>query len=202
MTLEIFTCEECPQGSDLWRSIRAGLPTASRFSDVLAKGQGITRKKYLYQLAGEILTGEPAETYSNQYMERGKAQEPEARDLYSFTRDVELTQVGFMRNFGAGASPDSLIGDDGLLEIKTRLAHLQIECLMSDKPPSENIAQCQGQLWISERAYCDLVSYCPGLPLAVWRIHRDESYIATLAAEVAIFNADLAALVERIRSMA
>ncbi len=199
--MRVYSVEECPQGSDLWRSVRLGIPTASRFSDVLAKGQGITRRKYLYQLAGEILTGEPADTYSNAHMERGQAQEPEARKLYQFTNGGDIQQVGFIRRGNAGASPDSLVNDDGMLEVKTRLAHLQVECLLSDKPPSENIAQAQGQLWIAERAWVDLTSYCPSLPLAVWRIHRDEAYIANLAEEVERFNAELSALVERIRNL-
>ena len=159
----------------------------------------------MYQLSGEILTGEPMESYSNGYMERGKAQEDEARQMFELLTDLPTQPVGFMTQFGAGASPDSLIGDDALLEIKTRSAHLQCEVLEGydpAKPPSENLAQALGQVWVSGRQRVHLVSYCRGMPLARWVIERDEVYIANLAAEVARFNSELAQMVERIRGMA
>ena len=159
----------------------------------------------MYQLAGEILTGEPMENFSNQYMERGKAQEDEARIQFEILTDLVAIPVGFMTQFGAGASPDSLIGDDELLEIKTRSAHLQCEVLETfdpAKPPSENMAQAMGQVWVSGRKRVHLVSYCRGMPMAKWIIDRDEAYIANLSAEVARFNAELAKMVERIRGMA
>lgn len=199
--LIVYSPEDCPQGSDLWKQVRCGIPTASKFSDVLAKGQGITRRKYLYQLAGEILTGQPTEGYSNAHMERGTAMEPEARREYAWKSGVEPVAVGFMRRGDAGASPDSLIGDDGLLEVKTRLPHLQVEVLLADKPPSENLTQCQGQMLISGRKWCDLISYCQGLPLGIWRIEQDLAFHARLIVELRAFNEELSALVERIRGM-
>ena len=192
--LQIFDCE---QGSPEWFECRRGIPTASRFKDVLAKGQGLTRRKYLYTLAGEALTGEPAESFSNEHMERGHAMEDEARQQYAFQRDVEPERVGFMRRGDVGCSPDSLIGADGLLEIKTKLPHLHLEALESDRLPPEHVAQVQGQLWISGRQWCDFVSYWPKLPLFWIRVPRDDSYIATLAVEVEAFNAELAAIVRK-----
>jgi len=116
--IEILDCE---QGSELWFQCRAGIPTASEFSTVMARGKdggaSITRLKYMRQLAGEILTGEPApEGYSNAYMARGHELEDEARSLYAFMRDAEPQRVGFIRNGQKGASPDSLIGDTSGLE--------------------------------------------------------------------------------------
>lgn len=192
--LQIFDCE---QGSPEWFECRRGIPTASRFKDVLAKGQGLTRRKYLYTLAGEALTGEAAESFSNEHMERGHAMEDEARQQYAFQRDVDPERVGFMRRGGVGCSPDSLIGVDGLLEIKTKLPHLHLEALESDRLPPEHVAQVQGQLWISGRQWCDFVSYWPKLPLFWIRVPRDDSYIATLAVEVEAFNAELAAIVRK-----
>lgn len=196
--IEIYRGE---QGTDEWRQMRAGIPTASEFATVLAKGRGggesKTRRTYLLKLAGERLTGEPAESYSNGHMERGTAMEAEARDAYAFMRDAEYEQVGFIRNGNAGCSPDGLIGDDGMVEIKTKLPHLQLEVLLANELPAEHIAQCQGALWIAEREWLDFVSYWPRLNLFVTRVVRDEAYIARLKIEVADFNEELDTIVRR-----
>jgi len=201
MAVEIFDCE---QGTPEWYQCRLGIPTASEFATVLASGRGggesKTRRTYLYKLAGEILTDEPMYSYSNDHMERGKTMESEARDMYVFLSDLEIHQVGFIRNGRKGCSPDSLIGNDGMLEIKTKLAHLQCEVLDYDEFPAEHKAQCQGQLWVAEREWVDFVSYWPKLPMFAKRVFRDEAYIKKLAAEVDRFNNELADLVEKIRS--
>lgn len=200
MSMQIF---ECDQGSAEWHTIRAGIPTASEFATVLASGKdggpSRTRRTYMRKLAGEILTGEPAENYSNGYMERGHAMEAEARDLYEFAHEADLTRAGFIRNGDTGCSPDSLVGSAGIVEIKTRCAHLMIETLEADRFPAEHVAQCQGALWVAEREWIDLVCYWPRLPLFVKRAYRDEAYIANLASAVDRFNEELANLVERIR---
>lgn len=197
MTVEIITCD---QGTDEWRKARAGIPTASEFSTVLAKGEGKTRRTYMLKLAGEILTGEPMESYSNVHMERGKVMEDEARDLYAFMQDADPTRVGFIRNGDKGCSPDSLIGDDGGLEIKTALPHIQIERILKDELPAEHKAQVQGSMWVSERNWWDFVSYWPNLPLLCVRVYRNDTYIENLAGEIARFNDDLAKTVETIRA--
>lgn len=199
MDLQII---DCTQGSPEWYAARAGIPTASMFDTVMAKGRGgaesKTRRKYMLQLIGERLTGQPMESFSNDHTERGKAMEAEARDLYAMVRGVEPQQVGFMRRGNAGASPDSLIGTDGVLEVKTKLPHLQIEVLLANRLPPEHVAQVQGQLWISGRSWCDFVSYSPALPLFVLRVFRDEPYIARLAVEINEFNEDLAAVMKQV----
>lgn len=201
MDLQIFDVD---QGSPEWFAARAGIPTASEFATVMAKGRGgadsKTRRTYMLKLIGERMTGQPMESYTNGHMERGKVMEAEARDLYAMVRDVEPQRVGFMRRGDAGASPDSLLGADGLLEIKTKLPHLQLEVLLADRLPPEHAAQVQGQLWISGRSWVDFVSYWPGLPLFVTRVQRDETYIATIKAEVEEFNAEMAALLEKIQN--
>ncbi|MDE2022084.1 MAG: YqaJ viral recombinase family protein [Patescibacteria group bacterium] len=198
--LEVFTCA---QSSPEWFACRAGIPTASEFSTVMASGKGggesKTRLKYLRTLAGEIITGKCVDGYTNIHMERGHEMEAEARDLYAMVADADPTQVGFLRRGRAGASPDSLVGADGVLEIKTKLPHLQIEVLTTDAVPSEHIAQCQGQLWISGRSWVDFVSYWPGLPLFVKRVQRDEAYIAKIKVAVDDFLGELDALVEKIK---
>jgi len=198
MSVVIHPCE---QNSDEWIAVRMGIPTASKFATVMAKGQGKTRSEYMRKLAGEILTGEPMEHYSNHHMERGHEMEPEARDLYAFMKDVEPELVGFISNGRKGCSPDSIVGANGMVEIKTKLPHIQIECLLANKLPAEHKAQCQGALWVGEREWVDFVSYWPKLPLFVIREYRDETYIATLADEVERFNDELAEMVESIRRL-
>jgi hypothetical protein len=148
--IQIFTCE---QGTDEWRKARTGIPTASRFSDVLAQGQGKTRRKYMMELLGERLTGEPMAEFSNAHTDRGHTMEDDARQLYSFDVTEPLTTVGFIRRLSpaAGCSPDALVGEDGLLEIKTKLPHLQLEVLLKKEVPAEHVAQCQGALWVTGR---------------------------------------------------
>lgn len=193
--IQIFDCE---QGTPEWHACRLGIPTASEFKSILAKGEGKTRRTYMMKLLGERFTGEPAENYQNAHMDRGKEMEAEARDAYAFENSVTVKRVGFIRNGEVGCSPDSLIGDDGTVEIKTRMPHLQMELLVSGKLPPEHVAQIQGQLWVTGRAYCDFVSYWPRLPLFVKRVERDDAYIKTLAAEVDQFVFELNDLTEKL----
>lgn len=197
--LQIFECE---QGSEDWHACRAGVITASEFDCVLAKGKGgapsKTRRTYMLKLAGERLTGQASQIWNgNGHTERGHAMEPEARDLYAFQTDQEPTPVGFMKRGLAGCSPDSLISEDGLLEVKTKLPHLQLEVLLSQEVPSEHVPQIQGQMWVSGRQYVDFVSYWPKLPLFVKRVYRDEAYIDRLAKAVEEFEQELREIVER-----
>jgi hypothetical protein len=194
---------ECEQGTIGWLLARAGIPTASEFHTVMAVGKqggkSLTRTAYLNKLAGEILTGEPMTSYSNGDMERGKLMEDEARDLYAFQNALEPQRVGFVRNGEKGASPDSLIGDKGGLEIKSAAAHIQVARLLDGGLPSEHKAQVQGNLWVCEREWWDFCSYCPKLPLLQVRVYRDETYIAKIANEVDLFNIELQQTVEFIR---
>ena len=125
--------------------------------------------------------------------------EPVARDAYAFMRDADPQPVGFIRNGRAGASPDSLLGNDGLLEIKSKLPHLLVETILRDDMPPEHRAQCQGQLWIAEREWVDIAVYWPGMPLFIHRSYRDEDFIKTLAAAVDQFNAELDEIVAKVR---
>lgn len=194
--MQVFDFE---QGEEEWFCARMGIPTASKFATVMAKGEGKTRSEYMRKLAGEILTGEPQEAFSNGHTERGNAMEDEARQTYAFVESAEIMRVGFIRNGDKGASPDSLVGNNGGLEIKTALPHIQIDRLERDRLPPEHKAQVQGNLWLSEREWWDFVSYWPKLPILTVRVYRDEEYIKTMAAEIDRFNDELADLVERIR---
>lgn len=194
--IEVFNF---PQNSPEWHAIRSGLPTASCFSQILAKGEGKTRAAYLRRLAAEIITGEPLESFTSPSMERGHALEDEARNLYAFMNDVEPEQVGFIRNGRKGCSPDALLGGSGMLEIKTQRGDLLIDTILKDEFPRCYLAQVQGQLWVAEREYCDLLVYSPGLPPFIKRARRDEAYITKLAGEVARFSEELSELVQKVK---
>lgn len=196
MSIEIFNCE---QGSAEWFAIRAGVPTASMFSAILTKGEGKTRKSYMLKLAAEIITGEAGESFTSPAMERGKIMEDEARKLYALMYDADLTRVGFVRNGPVGWSPDSLIGSDGALEIKTQRADLLADTLLKDEFPSEHRAQCQGGLWVGERDWIDLYVYWPKMPPFIKRLGRDEAYIKNLKSEVDRFRDDLDKVVAQLQ---
>lgn len=198
--MEVLKCE---QGSPEWYAARLGLPTASEFKTIVGINKDprakVTRQIYMRKLAGEILTGEPMENYTNNHMERGREQESTARDLYMFLKDEDPQIVGFIRNGGTGCSPDSLIGLCGGLEIKTALPHIQIERLERNELPPEHRFQVQGNIWIAERSWWDFVSYCPKLPLLVVRVRRDPAEIKLLADAVDAFNDELQEMVERVQ---
>lgn len=200
MSIEVI---DCTQGTEDWFRARAGVPTASEFSTVLARGKdggdSVTRRKYLYQLAGEILTGDPAPAgYSNEFMARGQELEDDARQLFAFMTDSEPVRVGFIRNGRKGCSPDSLLGDDSGLEIKVAIPAVQIDRLRRGTLPPEYKAQVQGSMWVAERPSWSFISYCPKLPPLILTVERDEAYIAQLAKAVDAFNEELDAIVASI----
>ena len=195
--LKIF--DDIEQNTPEWFEVRRGIPTASAFSQVLAKGEGKTRRTYMMKLAGEIITGEPMESFSNEHTERGHDMEAEARDVYAFSTGADLRRVGFIRNGRAGCSPDRLIGDKGGLEIKTKLPHLLAEVILKGEVPKEHIAQVQGSLWVSERDWWDVAIYYRGMPQFKKRVYRDEAYIQSLATEIDRFNNELDAVVVEIQ---
>ncbi len=193
---------DCVQGEPGWFAARLGIPTGSKFSTVMAKGKSggtsKTRFDYMLDLIGEQMTGEPASSFSNGHMARGSEMEATARAAYCFQSDNVVDQVGFIKNGYCGVSPDGLIADDGMLEIKTRLPRLQLALILKDKVPPEHKAQIQGGLWIAERAWCDFVSYSAKIPIFIKRVYRDEEYISRIAEEVDMFNADMDELLRQL----
>jgi putative phage-type endonuclease len=185
------------QGTDAWRRDRLGKATASRIADVIARtksGWGASRANYCAQLIVERLTGEPQDTYTNAIMQHGIETEPRARTAYQFWQDVEVTEVGFVAHptiAMAGASPDGLVGADGLVEIKCPLTATHIDTLLNRMPAGKYVTQMMFQMACTGRAWTDYVSYDPRLPehmqLFVKRIHRDDEQIAALEKEVMIF---------------
>lgn len=197
MSLTIF--RDITQNTPEWEAARCGLLTASAFSDVLAKGQGKTRRTLLYKLAGERITGKPAENYRNGYTDRGHEAEDQALAWFEMTTETTVDKVGFVRcnERRVGCSPDGLIGEDGGIEIKSVAPHLLIPILESGEFPSEHRAQVQGSLWVTGRKYWECVAFFPGMPPFKVRAEREDRYIAELAVAVKEFNAELDALVAR-----
>ena len=133
-------------------------------------------------------------------MRRGRELEPKVRADYEFATDYEVKQVGFIRSGRAGYSPDGLVGDDGAVEIKTHIPKILVPMILGADTPDQHMAQTQGGLWVSGRAWIDLVGYWPGLPLYVHRVHRDEDYIANLAARVEAFGDLVDQIVDDVRA--
>ena len=199
------------QGSPEWFAERLGRVGASRVADIVARtksGYSTSRENYAVELALERLTGQRADSYQNAAMQWGTETEPMARAAYEATTGVMVIECGSIphpRIDMAGASPDGLIGDDGLLEIKCPNSATHINTLRSRKPDGKYITQMQWQMACTERAWVDFVSYDPrmpeGLELFVTRIERDDSMIAELEREVVKFLAEVDAMVAELLKM-
>jgi putative phage-type endonuclease len=193
--------EMMDQGSEEWFTIRIGKVTASRVADVIAKtktGYSASRDNYMAQLICERLTGLKGESFTNAAMQHGTDTEPLARAAYEALQDVLVDEVGFVPHPTiemAGASPDGLVGDDGLLEIKCPNTATHIETLISKVVPSKYNTQMQFQMACTGRKWCDFVSFDNRLPemfqLFVTRVPRDEVFIRLIESEIVQFIAEL-----------
>ncbi|WP_336715386.1 lambda exonuclease family protein [Arthrobacter sp. USHLN218] len=206
MTLHTF--DDLEQGSDEWLAARCGIVTAS------VVGQLITPKTVkpasndysralTAHLAAERITGHVEPVYVNADMERGTLDEPYARDLYS-EHFAPATEVGFMVRddfgFRIGYSPDGLVGDDGLIEIKSRKQKKHLATILADEVPLENMAQCQTGLLVSGREWLDYVSYCGGMPLFVKRVLPDAKWQAAIVEAVQMFEDNAAEMIANYRT--
>jgi len=186
---------EMEQGTEEWHQAKLGVPSASNFKKIVTSTGAVSKQQagYLNELLAERMAGHPLEGFKNGWMERGNELEAEARDDYEWTKGIAVQQVGFVvREDGkAGCSPDGLIGDDGLIEIKCPSPGVHVSYLRAGKVPTDYFAQVQGQLWICERQWCDFVSYHPDLPALVVRVDRDEKFIEKLETAVLAFAKEL-----------
>lgn len=193
-----------------WFAARCGKATASRMADLTArtqKGWGASRANYAAELVVERLTGQSTEGYCNAAMQHGIDTEPEAREAYSFRLDVDVAECGFIDHptiAMSGASPDGLIGDVGLLEIKCPQTAAHIAALLDGDIPDKYQKQIQWQLACTGRQWCDFASYDPRLPesmrLFVKRIHRDDAAITALEAQVIDFLGEVDETVAQLRA--
>ena len=199
------------QRSPEWFAARLGKATASSIADIVAKtksGYSTSRANYAAQLVAERLTGVAAERYSNAAMQHGTETEPQARAAYTFLTDRDVVEVGFIdhpRIPMTGASPDGLVGIDGLIEIKCPYTATHIDTLLSQKVPDKYIIQMSWQMACTGRMWCDYVSFDPRLPadlqLFVKRVQRDDAHIAMLEAEVSAFLAEVETTISKLQEL-
>lgn len=193
---------DCEQKTPEWYAARCGIPTASGFDKIITtKGeQSKQRTKYMYQLAGERVAGVSEETYQSAAMIRGIEIEEEARDFYEFTTGEIVTKVGFcVSECGRfGASPDGLVGEDGLLEIKCPTLAVHVGYLLENKLPTDYFQQTQGQLLVTGRKWSDFISYYPGIKPLMLRVFPDGGFHQLLGAELSGFCAELEQIILRI----
>jgi putative phage-type endonuclease len=189
------------QGTDEWFAARIGKVTASRVADVIAKtktGYSSSRDNYMAQLICERLTNQKADGFTNAAMQWGTETEPLARLSYEVAQNVLVDEVGFIphpRILMAGASPDGLVGDNGLLEIKCPNTATHIDTLLSETVPGKYNTQMQFQMACTDREWCDFVSFDNRLPaelqLFVKRVPRDNVFIRLIEGEIVQFIAEL-----------
>lgn len=190
------------QRSPEWFAARVGKVTASKIADLMArgaKGQKLAGwDNYMAQLLTERLTGQPSDSFSNAAMQWGVETEPQARAAYQFLTDRMVEEVGFVTHpdiAESGASPDGLVGDDGLVEIKCPNTATHLDTLITETVPGRYVSQMQWQMACTGRAWCDFASFDPRLPpemhLFVKRVNRDDEAIAHMESAVREFLAEL-----------
>lgn len=184
------------QGSDAWFSARLGVPTASRFKDIVTPAKGdksASSKAYMYELIAERLIKDREKFFKSEWMERGNEIEPLARASYEFINEVEVKQVGMIFNdeMTIGISPDGLIGEDGGLEIKCPKASTLVKYMLDGGLPLEYKPQVMGSLLISGREWWDFLAFHPDMELYKFRVYRDEEYISKMEKHLTSFVEDL-----------
>lgn len=181
------------QGTEEWHRARLGIPTASMMDKIITPtGKASTQANgYMNQLLADWLAGHPVDAFeSNRWTDQGHEREDQARTLYELVNDVDVEQTGFVfldgqRNIGC--SPDGLVGENGLLEIKNPKGSVFVEYLLDGKLPNKYKPQVQAQLWICGREWCDFMFHHPELGHKIIRVDRDDDYIALMAELVAKF---------------
>ncbi len=202
--------EAFEQRTEDWHAVRLGKVTASRVADVVAKtksGYSASRANYMAELIAERLSGTAAERFQNAAMQWGTDKEADACEAYAFIHDAELQEVGFVahpRIAMTGASPDRLIGKDGLLEVKCPNTATHLDTLLGKSVDGKYVIQMQWQMACTQRLWCDFGSFDPRLPqeIRLWitRLPRDETHIRELESEVEDFLAELNEKVSRLKA--
>jgi len=192
------------QYSEAYDRLRLGIPTSSHFHKIITPQGKPSRqwREYACVLIAERILQRKIELYNSPAMERGLIVESDAADWYEFDQDVTVQRVGFITDddHTVGCSPDRLVGDQGLLEIKAPLPHTQIEYWISGEVNERFRPQLQGQLCVSQRSWVDIVCWHDVLPKVVMRVEPDEKFIAALDRELQIFNFFIESVMEKIRA--
>ena len=199
-----FTTEDrvaVQQGTAEWHQLRLGKVTASRVADILAKtktGPSASRQNYLIELALQRTTGIIQESYSNAAMEWGTQTEPQARVAYEVNTNNFVDQVAFIDHFSIewfGCSPDGLVSNRGLVEIKCPNSTTHWEYFKFNRPPQKYIIQMQAQMAVTGRDWCDFISFDPRMPersqLLIVRVDRDESFIVEMEEQIKQFLSEV-----------
>jgi hypothetical protein len=192
------------QYSEGYDHLKLGIPTSSNFHKIITpQGKPSKRwREYACVLIAERILQGRIEFYNSPAMERGLIVEAEAADWYEFDQDVTVERVGFITDddHTVGCSPDRLIGDEGLLEIKAPLPQTQIEYWLSGEINERFRPQLQGQLYVSQRNWVDLLCWHDVLPKIVTRVEPDEKFIKALDQELQMFNFFIERVMEKIRA--
>ena len=184
------------QGSDEWLECRRGLLTASEMKHIITPAklkyaENDKQRSHLYELVAQRVTGYVEPHYIGDDMLRGMEDEIYARALYE-EKYAPTETVGFITNdkwgFTLGFSPDGLLGEDGIIECKSRRQKYQIETIVSDKMPDDYLIQVQTGLLVSERKWCDFISYSGGMPMFVKRVYADEVVQTAIVEAAQIFH--------------
>lgn len=176
---------DAPQGSPEWHQARLGCPSGSGFKRLItSRGEpSTTAETYINELIAEKLTGQATFVTETEWMTRGKELEVDAKSYYEFDQNVDVQDVGFLKDdkYEFGVSPDGLIGKDGGIEIKCPKPSTHIQYLRTKKVPSIYIAQIQGCMMVTGRKWWDFMSFHPELPPLIIRCERDEEFISKLS---------------------
>ena len=209
-----FTTEDriaVEQGTPEWHQLRLGKVTASRVADILAKtktGPSASRQNYLIELALQRTTGIIQESYSNAAMEWGTQTEPQARVAYEVKSGNFVDQVAFIDHPNIewfGCSPDGLVSDKGLIEIKCPNSPTHWEYFKSKEPPKKYFIQMQAQMAVTGKDWCDFVSFDPRMPersqLLIVRVNRDSNFINEMIVEIQQFLSEVEVEVNLMKGM-
>jgi hypothetical protein len=191
--------KELEQGSDEWAAARCGLLTASEMKLILTPtlkaANNEKERSHLYELLAQRITRYVEPHYFNDDMLRGQEDEIEARSLYA-EKYAPVDEMGFITNdkwgFTLGFSPDGLVGDDGFIEIKSRRQKFQIETIINGTMPDDYMLQIQTGLLVTERKWCDFITYSGGLPMMTVRVFADPAIQAAIITAASAFEARLA----------
>ena len=209
MSLTVY--ENLEQGTEEWLKARCGVLTASVIGQLVTPktmklANNETSRALVRTLAAERITSWVEPTFPSRDMERGNWDEPIAREIYETATGNDVQQVGFMTrtfaDYEIGYSPDGLVGDDGLIEIKSRRQKTQLDTILTNTVPAMNMAQLQAGLLVSGREWCDYISFCGGMPLFIKRVYPDKRWQSLLVDAADNFELDVHQLIKAFKKNA